>query len=207
MHRIDKSKFTEEQLAMYEELMVIGKADVDPEAAEDEMEEFMPNTPPKKTKKAEVDDMEETKKSAPEVVDNSAALEAVQKELAEFRARVEKQEFVGVAKKYAALGKKEDELGEQLYNLHKSDKASYDAFIGILDEHLALVEKSGMFAEIGKSAGNYTAGGSSVQDKIEAKAADIRKADPNMGYHESIAKAWEQNMDLFAEYDNEYSGR
>lgn len=203
MHKIDKSKFNAEQLAAYEELMVIGKADVDPESAEEEMEEFLPDTPPKKTKKAEVENMEETKKSAPEV-DTSAALEAVQKELAEFKKSVEMQEFVTMAKKYAPLGKKEDELGKQLYNLKKSDEASYDAFVGVLDEHLALVEKSGLFAEIGKSAGNYSAGGS-VQDKIEAKAAEIRKADPTMDYTQSIAKAWEENPELFDEYDAEYN--
>ena len=203
MHKIDKSKFTAEQLAAYEELMVIGKADVDPEAAEEEMEEFLPGTPPKKTKKAEVEDMEETKKSAPEA-ETFAALEAVQKELAEFKKSVEIQEFVTMAKKYAPLGKKEDELGKQLYNLKKSDEASYDAFVGVLDEHLALVEKSGLFAEIGKSAGGYSAGGS-VQDKIEAKAAEIRKADPSMNYTQSIAKAWEDNPELFAEYDDEYN--
>lgn len=203
MHKIDKSKFTAEQLAAYEELMVIGKADVDPEAAEEEMEEFLPDTPPKKTKKAEVEDMEDTKKSFVEE-ETFAALEAVQKELAEFKKSVEMQEFVNLAKKYAPLGKKEDELGKQLYNLKKSDEASYDAFVGVLDEHLALVEKSGLFAEIGKSAGNHSGRGS-VEDKIEAKAAEIRKADPSMDYTQSIAKAWEDNPELFDEYDNEYN--
>lgn len=201
MHKIDKSKFNAEQLAAYEELMVIGKADVDPESAEEEMEEFLP---PKKTEKAEVGTMEETKKSAPEA-EATAALEAVQKELAEFKERVEKQEFVAKAKKYAALGKNEEELGETLYNLNKSNKANYDAFVGILDEHLALVEKSGLFGEIGKSAGNHTTGGS--VDKIEAKAAELRKADPSLGYNASIAKAWETSPELLAEYDDEYKGR
>lgn len=203
MHKIDKSKFTAEQLAMYEELMVIGKADVDPEAAEDAMEQFMPSAPQTTTEK-EVGTMVETQKSAPEVNATSAALEAVQKELAEFKARVEKQEFVGVAKKYAPLGKNENELGEQLYNLHKSDKASYDAFVGVLDEHLALVEKSGMFAEIGKSAGNYSTGGS-IEDKIEAKAAELRKADQRLSYADSIAKAWTESPDLAAEYEAQYN--
>lgn len=201
MHKIDKSKFNAEQLAAYEELMVIGKADVDPESAEEEMEEFLP---PKKTEKAEVETMEETKKSAPEA-ETAAALEAVQKELAEFKERVEKQEFVAKAKKYAALGKNEEELGETLYNLNKSNKANYDAFVGVLDEHLALVEKSGLFGEIGKSAGTHTSGGS--VDKIEAKAAELRKADPSLGYNASIAKAWETSPELLAEYDDEYKGR
>ena len=37
MIRIDKSKFNPEQLAEYEKLVAIGKADVDPEAAEEKM--------------------------------------------------------------------------------------------------------------------------------------------------------------------------
>ena len=204
MHRIDKSKFNAEQLAMYEELLVIGKADVDPMAAEGEMGFEEPAFPQTTTEKAEVGTMEETKKSAPEA-EATAALEAVQKELAEFKARVEKQEFVGIAKKYAVLGKNEEELGETLYNLNKSNKANYDAFVGILDEHLALVEKSGLFGEIGKSAGTHTSGGS--VDKIEAKAAELRKADPTLGYNASIAKAWETSPELLAEYDDEYRGR
>ena len=39
MITIDKSRFSAEQLAQYEALVAIGKADVDPKAAEEEMEE------------------------------------------------------------------------------------------------------------------------------------------------------------------------
>lgn len=204
MLTIDKSKFNAEQLKQYEELLAIGKADVDPEAAKEGAEGDVPPVPPKKknTEKAEVGNMEETKKSAPEAEATSAALEAVQKELAEFKKSVEVKQFVELAKKYAPLGKKEDELGQQLYNMKKSDEASYNAFVGVLDEHLALVEKSGLFAEIGKSAGST---GGSVEAKIEAKAAEIRKANDHIGYAESIAKAWEESPELFAEYDAEYN--
>ena len=207
MLRIDKSKFNAEQLAQYEELLAIGKADVDPEAAEDEMEEQKPNTPPqkKKTEKAEVADMEEAKKSAAEleIEEMKKSLELQKQELEDFKKSLEIKQYVEMAKKYAPLGKKEEELGPQLYNLKKSDEAAYNAFVGVLDEHLDLVNKSGLFGEVGKSAG--ASGKGSVEDKIIAKAAEIRKADPTMDYHQSIAKAWEDNPDLFAEYDDEYS--
>lgn len=198
MITIDKSRFNAAQLAQYEALVAIGKADVDPEAAEEEMQDDKPDVPPKKTKKAEVDDMEETKKSATE-----AALEAVQAELAAFKKSAEMKEFADIAKKYAPLGKKEDELAQQLYDMKKSSESSYNAFVSVLDEHLALVEKSGLFGEIGKSAGNATAGGS-VQAKIEAKAQDIMKSDANMDYDTAVAKAWETSPELMAEYDAEY---
>jgi len=39
---IDKSRFNDEQLAQYEALVAIGKAEVDPEANKEEMEEETP---------------------------------------------------------------------------------------------------------------------------------------------------------------------
>lgn len=198
MITIDKSRFNAAQLAQYEALVAIGKADVDPEAAEEEMQDDKPDVPPKKTKKAEVDEMEETKKSATE-----AALKAVQEELAAFKKSAEMKEFTDIAKKYAPLGKKEDELAQQLYDMKKSSESGYNAFVSVLDEHLALVEKSGLFGEIGKSAGNASAGGS-VEAKIEAKANEIMKSDANMDYNTAIAKAWETSPELMAEYDAEY---
>ena len=60
--KIDKSRYTPEELAQYEAL--VAKGSVDPEANQDEMTDDVP-TPPKKktTEKAEVDNMDETKKS------------------------------------------------------------------------------------------------------------------------------------------------
>lgn len=195
MLKINKSVFDEDELAMWEAL--VAKAQVNPEAAEEEMEEEKPAFPPKKTEKAEgVEDME--KSASPEL---AAALER----LATLEKSYEMKEYSEIAKKYAPLGEKEEELAQTLYDMKKSNEANYNAYISILDKSLGLVEKSGLFTEIGKSAGGYTAAGD-VESKIEAKAAEIRKADPNMGYHESIAKAWEDNPDLFAEYDAEYRG-
>lgn len=191
MITIDKSRFTAEQLAQYEALVAIGKADVDPKAAEQEMEEEKPPIP-KKTEKAEVTDME--KSASPEL---TAALE----QLADLKKSIEMKEFTEIAKKYAPLGKKEDELAQTLYEMKKSNEANYNAFVSILDESLGLVEKSGMFAEIGKSAGGATGG--SVEAKAEAKAREIMKSDASIGYTEAIAKAWEDPQ-LMAEYDAEY---
>lgn len=190
MITIDKSRFeSPEELALYESL--VAKAKVDPEADTKPVEKGNPTTNPTQ----EVTPMVDTQKSA------SAALAAVQQELAEFKKSVEMNQFAEIAKKYAPLGKKEDELATTLYNMKKSDEASYNAFVGILDEHLALVEKSGMFAEIGKSAGNApTVGG--AQAKAEAKAQEIMKSD-NCDWNTAIAKAWEDPA-LMAEYDAEY---
>lgn len=205
MYTIDKSVFSAEELEQYEAL--IAKALVDPEAAQENTEEVVPPASPEEEfEEKEVEEtMAETKKSATAAQATSAALEAVQKELAEFKQSVELQKFTELAKKYAPLGKKEDELGQTLYNLKKSDETSYKAFVGVLDEHLDLVEKSGVFAEIGKSGH----GGSAVvgaEAKAEAKAKEIMKSNPNIDFEEAIAKAWEENPELMDEYDTEYFG-
>lgn len=197
MITIDKSKFTAEQLAAYEELVAIGKADVDPAAAEEEYEEDMPPMPPKKsTKKAEVEDMEPAKKSAAD-----PKMQAALDELASLKKSFEMKEMTEVAKKYAPLGKKEDELAQTLYDMKKSNEANYNAYIAILDESLAIVEKSGLFAEIGKSTSG--SGSGSATDKAAARAQEIMKSNPDMDYNTAIAKAWEDPT-LMAEYDAEY---
>lgn len=191
--KIDKSVFSAEELEQYEAL--IAKATVNPEANEEEMEEEMPPFPPKKkkTEKAEVEDME--KSASPELKAALERLETLEKSL-------KMKEFTDIAKKYAPLGEKEDELAERLFEMKKSNEANYNAYIDILDKSLGLVEKSGVFTEIGKSNTKY--GGGSVEDKIQAKADEIMKSYSDMDRTEAIAKAWEESPELMAEYDAEY---
>lgn len=191
--RIDKSVFEPHERALYEAL--IAKATVDPEAGEEEMEEEIPPFPPKKpAKKAEVEDME--KSAFPEMTAALARLENLEKS-------IEMKEFSEIAKKYAPLGEKEEELAQTLYDMKKSNEANYNAYISVLDKSLGLVEKSGLFTEIGKSAGGASAG--SVQAKVEARAQEIMKSEKT-DYNTAIAKAWEDSSFL-AEYDNEYFGK
>lgn len=196
MIKIDKSKFTPEQLEQYNQLVAIGKADVDPEAAEKQMEGEKPDTDPKKTtEKAEVEEMEETKKSAsPEMTAALERLETLEKSIA-------MKEYTEIAKKYASLGEKEEDLAKTLYEMKKSSPESYDAYIKVLDKSLDLVEKSGVFAEIGKSASGNATG---AVEKIEAAANEIMKSDSTMTREQAVAKAWTDHPELIAEYDAEY---
>lgn len=190
--KIYKSNFSAEELDMWNAL--VAKGAVAPEEAQEEMEDQIPENPPKKpAKKAEVEDME--KSASPEI---TAAL----KELQDLKKSIEMKDMTEIAKKYAPLGKKEDELAQTLYDMKKSNPANYDAYVAILDESLAMVEKSGLFAEVGKSFSGSTAG-SSVQAKVEAKAQEIMKS--GVDYNTAIAKAWEDPA-LMAEYDSEYFG-
>ena len=205
MIKIDKSLFSAEELAQYEAL--IAKATVDTEAAKEEEEDQKPNVPPKKktTEKAEDEKMEEMekKKDCKKSAEPSPELTAALADLAELKKSLAMKEMSEVAKKYAPLGKKEDELAKTLYDMKNSNEANYNAYIAVLDESLGLVEKSGVFTEIGKSAGGYS-GAAGVEGKIEAKANEIMKSDPKMDHATAIAKAWEQSPELMAEYDKEY---
>lgn len=191
--KIYKSNFSAEELAQWEALVAKGK--VAPEEAQEEMEEQIPASPAKKpTEKAEVETM--NKSASPEI---AAALQ----ELQDLKKSIEMKDMTEVAKKYAPLGKKEDELAQTLYDMKKSNEANYNAYVAILDESLAMVEKSGLFTEVGKSFSSNAGG--SVQSKVEAKAQDIMKSE-NCDYNTAIAKAWEDPA-LLAEYDSEYFGK
>lgn len=202
--KIDKSLFTPEELAAYQAL--VAKATINPEENEEEMEEDLPPAPPVRKPEPEEPEEEEvetekcysrTRKSAadPALAAALARLDALEKS-------AEMKELTGVAKKYAALGEKEEELAQTLYDLRKSDNpANYDAYIKVLDKSLALVEKSGIFAEIGKSG---RGAGGSVEDRIEAAATEIQKADPSLSREQAVVKAWDANPDLIAEYERDY---
>ncbi len=205
--KIDKSVFTPEELETYKAL--IAKATVDPEAAEDEMADERPAMPKKKKNVFEEEWSEEdvetekcspTRKSAdPQLTAALERLETLEKSLA-------MKEFTDIAKRYAPLGENEEELAKTLYDMKKSNEANYDAYISVLDKSLGLVEKSGIFAEIGKSGAAYGASGGTL-GKIESIASDIMKSDTEMSREQAIAKAWETHPELIAEYDKEYSGR
>ncbi len=205
--KIDKSVFTPDELNTYKAL--IAKATVDPEAGEDEMEKEMPEKGKRRPDiEVEFDDDhfdddeikgldKSCKKSAdPQLAAALNRLETLEKSLA-------MKEFSEIAKKYAPLGENEEELAKTLYEMKKSNEANYDAYIGILDKSLGLVEKSGIFAEIGKSTGGYSVAGGAVE-KVEAIAADIMKSDTSISREHAIAKAWEDHPELVAEYDREY---
>ena len=204
-YMIDKSLFSPEQLAQFEALVAIGKVDKaaeDPEAEHPEKGGNPPAETGKPAKKAEVENMEDAKKSAPEM---APELKAAMDELADLKKSFAMREMVEVAKKYAPLGKNETELAQTLYEMKKSNEANYNAYIAVLDESLGIVEKSGIFAEIGKSAPGGSSANGAVA-KAEAKAKEIMKADPTISHTEAIAKAWSDPV-LMAEYDAEYFGR
>lgn len=201
--KIDKSRFTPEELTTYQALIAKGlveeddpEMEMDPEEEMDEEEEMDKACVPKKMDKGC-----KTKKSADLHPEVKKALE----ELETMKKSMEMKELHDVAKKYSVLGKKEDELAETLYSMKKSSPEAYDSYVALLDEQVDMVEKSGLFTEIGKSSRGTGASGSDAVSKINACATEIQKADPTLNRYEAIAKAWDNHPELLAEYEEEYA--
>ena len=140
--------------------------------------------------------------------DNSGLPPEVKKALEEvesLKKSYEMRELESIAKKYEALGKKASEEAQTLYDLKKSGEGNYNAYIAALDAQVDLVEKSGMFTEIGKSGNfNYSSvAKSEPETKVEAIAKGYMEKDPNMSYADAVAKAWENNPELMSAYENE----
>ncbi len=171
---IDRSKFSAEELKQYEALTAKARVPDDSVGKEG---------------------TEAEKKPVPELAAALKRLERLEK-------IIEHSQLAGIARKYSMLGEDEEELMDTLGKLKNTDEASYNAYIATLDKSLALVHKSGLFAEIGKS-GMGIAGGS-VLDRIQAAAAEIQKSDPALSRTAAIAKAWDSHPELADEYDLEY---
>lgn len=174
--KIDKSRFTEEELAQYNALIAKGLVEDEPET----------------------EDEEEVEKSAEMHPEIKKALDA----MAEFQKGMEMKEMTGIAKKYTVLGHKEDELAATLYDMKKSSPSSYNAYLAVLDQNLELVNKSGMFEEIGKSGKGVAVSG--TESKIASIAKSYQEKDPTLDYDTAVLKAWENNPELLAECDKEY---
>lgn len=205
--KIDKSRFTPEELAQYQALLA--KASVDPEGNEEEMEEDLPPVPAREPERQPAPEPEpeeevETEKCTTRTRKSAdPALEAALTRLEALEKSAEMKDLTEVAKKYEALGEDTEELAKTLYGLKKSDNpANYDAYIKVLDKSLDLVNKTGIFAEIGKSSRGEEAG--SVEAKIEAAASELQKSDPNLSRPQAVAKAWENHPELVAQYEQEY---
>ena len=192
-YKIDKTRFDEQDRKDWERLIAKGMVQVDPADGTDHLEDG-PAAPA-------------VEKAAPPAFEMPAFVtDAIAKSNA-FIEEQQKKEQVDLAKKYDILGQKPEELGAQLYELKKSNEEMYKTCVAMLDSQVALIEKSPLFAEIGKSghAGGSYNGLSGAEAKVDAKAKEIMKAAPDMSYTEAIAKAWEDPA-LAAEYDAEYFG-
>lgn len=221
MLKIDKSKMTPEEAKAYDE--IIKKYAVETNVAEGAGEDVTKNKVKPEENEDEIDDSADKSKKEPakksisdvEVEEENlykglhplvaAELKALQK----FRDDAETKELMDVAKKYEIIGKKPEELVTTLKSLRAAGGSAYSDMLSTLDAAVAMVNASGVFDEIGKSgtykgnAGYQGFAKSSSEAKVDAIAKGYMEKDPAMSYTDAIAKAWENNPDLMAEYENE----
>lgn len=122
--------------------------------------------------------------------------------LKKFREAAEERELAQVVKKYAVIGKKEEELVPMLKGLKAAGGSAYQDMISVLDHAVDAVEKSGVFSEIGKS-GHGAQGGSQAEARIDGIAKGYMEKDPGLSHLEAVAKAWENNPEIMDEYEEE----
>ena len=220
MLKINKSKMTAEERAAYEEL--IKKYAVE---TEEQTEESVGKSAPKVEDPDIVDDSEVTKTqksvtpppAAPTTETSAdtgddiykglhpavrARLEALEKRAAE----AEERELLDVAKKYEIVGEKPEELVKTLKSLKDAGGTAYNDMISVLDRSVDMVEKSGVFGEIGKSfSGNPVASikKSAAESKIDTIAKGYMEKDSTLTYNAALAKAWEDHPELLDEYEVE----
>lgn len=130
------------------------------------------------------------------------AVRAEIESLRKYRLDAEDRELHEIAKKYAIIGKKEEELVPLLKSVKAAGGTAYNDMIAVLDQTVEAVEKSGAFSEIGK-AGRDSSGGTSSEAKIAGIAKGYMEKDPSLSYSEAVAKAWEDHPDILDAYDEE----
>lgn len=234
MYKIDKSLFTAEELEQYEALIQKALVDpesgeeemedqkppmmrrkaarpVPPQFLRDEEDEYEEEDDTEKAAPFEEEEMDKgcrTRKSANEDMDKmqemfKSAFDRQETRIAELEKSLAMKEFTGIAKKYAPLGEDETTLAKTLFDMYQADEDLYNSYVDSLEKSLDLVNKSGMFVEIGKSG--YQGGASTTVGRVESIAKSYIKKDPALTYEQAIAKAWENNPDLIAEYEAEYN--
>ena len=118
----------------------------------------------------------------------AALFERLNKRLDEHIEKAEQAEMFKVASKYEILGENATELAAVLKKAKGSEL--YEKIIGNLDRELAIVEKSGLYDEIGKS------GVGSQAVSIEKIAKKIQKDNPTLTWLQAVDKAFQAHPEL-----------
>lgn len=130
------------------------------------------------------------------------AVKAELEELKKFREASEDRELAEVAKKYAIIGKKEEELVPVLKSLKAAGGTAYNDMIAVLDQAVETVEKSGAFSEIGKSGHGGAAGGSAWAE-ADAKAVELMKSRTGISKAQALDEVLMANPELAARCEKE----
>ncbi len=125
-------------------------------------------------------------------------MEPIQKRAEE----AEQKSLEEVAKKYELLGTKAEDLVPVLKSMKATSDEAYNNFIASMDNNLAVIQKSGLFEEIGKSGGAHT-GNNDTEGaaKMNAKVAEIKKSMPNLTDAQAQDIVMQNDPELRAMFD------
>ena len=210
--KFDKSKMTPAEKAMLEQLEknygiedeAAGEGTQQPEGGIEKKLDTTPETTPATQQKAEIpaaapaaqtDDGDIFKNLDPAV---KAKIEAVEK----FKQDAEDRELHEIAKGYAIIGKKDEDLFPVLKSLKATSQSAYESMISALDSAKAAVEQSGVFSEIGKSGNGTTAQGGAVKE-VETKAAELMKSKSGLTMAQAIDAVLMGDPELAKRYETE----
>ncbi len=143
----------------------------------------------------------------------SNAMEDVTKNFSDMMAKImepiqkraeeaEQKSLEEVAKKYELLGTKAEDLVPVLKSMKATSDEAYNNFIASMDNNLAVIQKSGLFEEIGKSGGAHT-GNNDTEGaaKMNAKVAEIKKSMPNLTDAQAQDIVMQNDPELRAMFD------
>lgn len=169
--KIDKSKMTPAELAFFESIEKCYGSDEG-------------QTPPA---------------AAPAYARLDPAVQAELDSLRKFREDSLDRELREVAKKYAIIGKKEDELFPVLKSMKAAGGTAYNDYLAVLDEAVNMANTSAAFTEVGKS-GNGSA--PDAWTRAEAKAVELMKS-KNVTKAQALDEVLVNDLALRAECEKE----
>ncbi len=129
------------------------------------------------------------------------AVKAELEGLKKFKEAAEDRELSEIAKKYAIIGKKEEELVPLFKSLKAAGSTAYNDMIAVLDQAVTAVVKSGLFSEIGKSGHGAANGGAWAE--AEAKAVELMKSKAGLSKAQALDEIFMENPELAARCEKE----
>lgn len=206
--KIDKSKLTEAERAFLESIEKrCGEEETNPANAEGtaaaSAEQAATNTEPTVTKSVTQPAAEGTQDEPDNIYKGlHPAVKAELEGLKKFREEAESRELSEIAKRYAIIGKKEEELVPMLKSLKAAGGTAYTDMIAILDQAVDTVEKSGAFSEIGKSGHGSSSDGSAWAE-ADAKAVELMKSKAGLSKAQALDEVFMANPELAEKCEKE----
>lgn len=206
MSNIDKSKLTEAERAFLESIEKRYSVAETPTQATVTAPAQVGATPTPDAQVAKSATQPQATTAQPETEDIykglSPAVKAELEELKKFRSDAEDKAIREVAKRYAVIGKTEEELFPVLKSMKAAGGTAYDDTIAMLDKAVDTIEKSAAFTEIGKSGSHGATSDGAAWAKAETQAAEIMKS-KNVTKAQALDEVFQNNPELAAECEKE----